>query len=598
MKRFLRPLQTVCAVLLAYGAAEILFHLADAQSTRRQSLAWLLVFFLVLLGYRRAAKVRERRAALAAAIAAAVLAVLTVLGREISAAHRIAGIIDSAQNMLLFVWRVLCMASVFYIPLVFFFFHGGRLCAVPRPAGAPARLSGPQRFAALWAVILLCWLPYFLAFYPGIMSIDSHRQLEQALGAMPLSDAHPVMHTALIALCVRIAALLGRPSACVALYSGLQMLSLSAALAYACATMFRWGTPRWAAWGTCAFFALAPMHPSLGMTMWKDVPHAAATLLLVIQLMDCAREPEAFFASAGSFKRLAALVATMFLFGTLRHNGFYVCLLALPFFLWAFRAHWKRALAVCLAAVALLGVYRGPVLRAVTQERGSVTEFLSIPVQFIARMAVYRAEELSEEDKDIIGEILPYAKLTELYNPTIADPVKHSIDEEAFGANPRRYASLFLRLAGRYPGVLLESFLSGNFGYWYPETYFLVTVYAMRDNSAGAQRRSIGIQDTQLHNWIEHRFGLTPGVAMLLSIGAMMWVVALAAALLAYKRRRDLLLPFVPLLFLWLSLLGSAVFAEYRYAYGVIVCAPICMGAALAAARKTGALQGDGVSWQ
>ena len=80
-----------------------------------------------------------------------------------------------------------------------------------------------------------------------------------------------------------------------------------------------------------------------------------------------------------------------------------------------------------------------------------------------------------------------------------------------------------------------------------------------------------------------------PGVSMFFSIGAMIWAVALAAALLMYKRRQDLLPPFLPLLFLWLSLLGSSVFAEYRYAYGIIACAPVCMGAALAATASPSA---------
>jgi len=317
--------------------------------------------------------------------------------------------------------------------------------------------------------------------------------------------------------------------------------------------------------------------------MWKDVPHAAATLLLVVQWMDCAREPKAFFAS---FKRLAALVVTFFFFGTFRHNGFYICLLLLPLFPWLFRAHWKRALPVCLAAAALLGIYRGPVLGAMNPERGDVSEFLSIPSQHIARIVATGSAELSREERDMIREVFPYDDLAALYNPTLADPVKHAINEEAFRADPGRYASLWLRLARRYPGILLESFLCNNYGYWYPESHFWVANYFMAYNSAGAVRHSIGIPDTWLFDWIRYGWSRAPGLSMFYSIGAMMWTVALAAALLAYKRRRDLLVPFLPLLFLWLSLLGSADFAGYRYAYGIIVCVPVCVGAAITAKKK------------
>ncbi|MCL2812098.1 MAG: DUF6020 family protein [Clostridia bacterium] len=592
-KRFLHLSKLILAAPLAYGAAEALFYMADAQNTREQSLAWVAVFLLVLLGYRYAAKVNERRAVWAALTTAAVFSVCTILGREISTTFKIAGIIGSSGNMLRFMWRVLCMGSVFYIPLVLFFSYAGRARCRPPINRRTGGFLGIQLFAALWIGILICWLPYYLSFFPGSMSSDSVVQLEQALGTRPLSDAHPVMHTALIALCVWITALLGVPPACVALYSSLQMLGLSAAFAYACAALFRWGAPRWVAWGSYALFALFPMHPSQGMIMWKDIPHATVTLLLVIQWMDCAREPKAFFAS---WKRLVALVVTLFFFGTFRHNGFYVCLLSLPLFLWFYRAHWKRSLAVCLATLALLGIYRGPLLSALHPERGDTSEFLSIPAQHIARVVVYREAQLSEEDKEIIGEVLPYSRLIELYDPRVADPVKHKVDEEALRANPGRYASFWLQLVRRYPGLLLESLLSGSLGYWYPETeYVIITLFEMLPNSVGAERHSIGIPDIQLANWILYRCQRTPGIAMLFSIGVMMWAAALAAVLLAYKQRRDLLPPFVPLLFLWLSLLGSAVYAEYRYAYGIIVCVPICMGAALAANKGAGKKKESGI---
>lgn len=44
-------------------------------------------------------------------------------------------------------------------------------------------------------VCLLCWLPYFLYEYPGIMSPDSINQFEQVVSMKPWSNHHPVAHT-------------------------------------------------------------------------------------------------------------------------------------------------------------------------------------------------------------------------------------------------------------------------------------------------------------------------------------------------------------------------------------------------------------------
>ena len=47
---------------------------------------------------------------------------------------------------------------------------------------------------------MLCWLPYYLYQYPGIMTPDSINQLEQILGIIPPSNHHPWVHTLVFGL--------------------------------------------------------------------------------------------------------------------------------------------------------------------------------------------------------------------------------------------------------------------------------------------------------------------------------------------------------------------------------------------------------------
>lgn len=49
-----------------------------------------------------------------------------------------------------------------------------------------------------FTICLLCWLPYFLYHYPGIMTPDSVVQFEQVLGLREYSNHHPVAHTLFI----------------------------------------------------------------------------------------------------------------------------------------------------------------------------------------------------------------------------------------------------------------------------------------------------------------------------------------------------------------------------------------------------------------
>ena len=53
-------------------------------------------------------------------------------------------------------------------------------------------------FLIIFIICLICWLPYFLAFYPGIITWDSEFQLEQVLGLRELNNQQPLIHTLFI----------------------------------------------------------------------------------------------------------------------------------------------------------------------------------------------------------------------------------------------------------------------------------------------------------------------------------------------------------------------------------------------------------------
>lgn len=58
-------------------------------------------------------------------------------------------------------------------------------------------------------VIWLCWMPYYILYYPGIVLGDSASQIWQSIGEYQLSNHHPVVHTLWIKLCIQIGSLYG-----------------------------------------------------------------------------------------------------------------------------------------------------------------------------------------------------------------------------------------------------------------------------------------------------------------------------------------------------------------------------------------------------
>ena len=79
----------------------------------------------------------------------------------------------------------------------------------------PLRKSAPSKwdhwlgdnrrsFLLCWAALSLIYLVFFLIFYPGVTTLDSTRQIAEGLQMLPLSDAHPYLHTLLMGGLIRL----------------------------------------------------------------------------------------------------------------------------------------------------------------------------------------------------------------------------------------------------------------------------------------------------------------------------------------------------------------------------------------------------------
>ena len=116
--------------------------------------------------------------------------------------------------------------------LLFFYFCFQRLyeCAgrftILRTKAPP--MENWAVFLCCFLIIFICWLPYFLAYFPGILSNDSVWQMDQILGIRPLSNHHPFTHTMIIKLFYSIGyAIFGTANAGIATYTLFQMTTMA-----------------------------------------------------------------------------------------------------------------------------------------------------------------------------------------------------------------------------------------------------------------------------------------------------------------------------------------------------------------------------------
>ncbi len=225
-----------------------------------------------------------------------------------------------------------------------------------RPIQAKATVARRWGWVGYAAPCITIWSIYLLAFWPGLMTLDSIDQWQQMLTGQ-ISDFHPVFHTLTNWLVTRI----WLSPAMVAL-AQITVLSIVAGLILM--QLRKWGASRLVVWLTCILFALSPANGILVNTLWKDVPYSIAVLILTYFILQMVQDHGTWLNRKFAWVWLGTIAACVALY---RHNGAPVAVGTLIILFIAYRQYWKR---LALASALMLGMWLGI--------RGSVYQLLNV----------------------------------------------------------------------------------------------------------------------------------------------------------------------------------------------------------------------------
>ncbi len=338
-------------------------------------------------------------------------------------------------------------------------------------------------------ICLFCWLPYFLYQYPGIMTPDSINQFAQILGESPYSNHHPWTHTMLFGFFYHTGyALTGNMVAAVSCYTLFQMCLLSGSIAYFISTLRLYRIRPFILLMITAFYALIPYHAVFSVTIWKDIPFAAAVLffgctILRLTYMDKVR-----------FREMAAFTLSGIMICLFRSNGWYAFVFALPFLLFIYH---KRARVFYPALFIILCtaiIVKYPVMNAFHVEQPDFIESVCIPMQQITAV-ICNDRALSEEQLDLVENVVDLTYIKDLYNPTFADNIKELVragNQDYLTSHKKEFLKLWIDLGLRYPGDYLTAYVKQTYGYWYPDSFYLVA------EAEGVSATRYGVSHTPL----------------------------------------------------------------------------------------------------
>lgn len=200
---------------------------------------------------------------------------------------------------------------------------------------------------------------------------------------------------------------------------------------------------------------------------------------------------------------------------------------------------------------------------------------LSIPLQQIARVEKNHRDELDQEIKNNIDYFFKIQNIGDVYYPEISDNVKSNLDEKNYQDNKIEFIKLWLELLVKYPKEYIEAFISNSYGYYYPEAINWTVGTDVQGEEYGVLR------EPKIDNGIiNFMFSLSdrrdiPIISMAFSIGAFCWTTLICFGYKIYKKEYKYILVYLPIFILWLTLIASPVFCEYRYAYPILLTLPI-----------------------
>ena len=423
--------------------------------------------------------------------------------------------------------------------------------------------------------LLLCWLPVFLAVYPGFFVYDAQDEYVQ-VATRVFSTHHPLVHVLLLGgIICGVHKLTDSYNLGIACYMIFQMLLAAGGFTFVLSYLRRKKVSPVLRLVSLLYLGLFPTVVMFTLCSAKDALFTLALLLLLVCLLEIGTREKAFYASAG-WQILFVLSGMAMML--LRNNGFYAFLVMIPVLLFLQRKRWRRLLALTVCAVAGCLLINGGLKAALHAQSGEYQELLTVPIQQLARTYKYAPEAFSPEDEEILHEVLSEEALR-LYTSRLSDPVKYRFDNETFAGDKARYAGLWLRVGMKKPLIYLNAWWMTSYGFWYPDMVInvyggnTVFTFTYRDNSYfGYEVELPGVRESKIPwlNEVYRKLSLEvwkekiPVVSWLFSPGAMFWLYAFLFAGLLNNKRYEILYPYLPVFLLWLTvLLGPTYLPRY-----------------------------------
>lgn len=443
--------------------------------------------------------------------------------------------------------------------------------------------------AGSFLFLLLLWFPYLPSYWPGGIYSDTVDSINMALGKAGLDNHHPILYTLIWRFMFKVTGAFSGEGE----YGGLklftvtQTLLLAFVLSYFIYRGYRWGLRKAFLLFWLLAFAIYPLYPFYGISMWKDTLFSLTVFAFSVFLYHTfsgARKstsrPDADGGKTAdndgiSLTWLARYCLFTILIIFLRNNGIYVAAFYSAAITLLCLKQRKAALRIGAASFTILlisAVIQGPVYDRCGYNINKTTESLGIPLQQTAYI-VSTDGIVTQEDEEVLTELMPLERWKELYNPIVADTIKFSpeFNRGYLEENGGEFMKTYFHLMLRNPVKAVKGYLLSTMGFW-DIFESSSTAYICNLHFGNVEYFMSDYFDYYLH--ISFRNLAEP--KNYLSAALFVWLLLGTVFLCLAKHNKKGLIALMPTLGIWLTIMAAVPVAfSFRYIYALFLCTPL-----------------------
>jgi len=322
-----------------------------------------------------------------------------------------------------------------------------------------------KSFWILALVMFVCYLPYFISFWPGIAGWDLSGQWPTHLAQIisgHYSAFHPLIYTFFIQIFYEIGKW-GKFNF-IPLFETVQIILCCLTFSYLIYFLAQIKVARWQRIIIFLFLALNPFLHIFAPAPTKDVVFTLACVFLFIELYKLAAN---FKGYTSKKMNIVKIVIIFFLFTITRNNAWYAFLVSIPFLIIAFRKYWKTISVILLSVVILFELFNVFQFDIIKAAKTDIGEAISPMLQQMRMVYIDDNSNLTADEISTLGEIFDLNSKDIVDTSTDLSKNPPVFNQDAFNQNPGKYFSLWAKMGLEHPVIYISTFLNVNLSFWY-----------------------------------------------------------------------------------------------------------------------------------